>query len=89
MAELGDNILRGWKEIEAELKMTRKAIVACGYPIRRERRLSGSLGGVYALKDELARFMKRQAPPGHPCNERKSPHIPAYSHIVNQQMTLF
>ena len=53
-----DNLLRGWKAIEAELKMTRKAIIDCGYPIRREVHTDGTVGNVYAFKDELMKFAR-------------------------------
>lgn len=41
-----DGILRGWKDIEQFLGLTRKTIQAKGYPVRKN-------GGVYALRPEL------------------------------------
>lgn len=57
---LGDNVLRGWKEIEAALGLTRQSILACGYPVRHERHTDGRRGNVFAFRDELARFMARK-----------------------------
>lgn len=53
-----DEILRGWKEIENLLRMTRRTIIACGYPVRRERHTNGSMGSVYAFRDELLKFAR-------------------------------
>lgn len=55
------NILRGWKEIESYLRLTRKAIRACGYPVRREFGKRRKVWSVYALKSELDAFMRRMA----------------------------
>lgn len=56
-----ERILCGWKAIEAYTGLTRKTILARGYPVRKS-------GGVYAFQDELdaARRMARRlvAPAG-------------------------
>lgn len=47
------DILRGWKEIENYTGLTRKHIIACGYPVHREER-SGLEGvSVFAIRKEL------------------------------------
>lgn len=41
-------ILRGWKEIEAAIRLTRMSILRNGYPVMRE-----PTGRVYALRSAL------------------------------------
>lgn len=47
------DILRGWKEIEAFLGMTRKTILASGYPIRCEGGEGVTRRSVFAFRSEL------------------------------------
>ena len=58
----GKEILRGWKEIEAFLRLTRKTIIAGSYPVHFHR---GAANGrrVYAFKSELWDFAKTQDKP--------------------------
>lgn len=49
-------ILRGWKEIEAYLGLTRPIIVDCGYPVHREVRKGRVSVSVFASKKELLDF---------------------------------
>lgn len=53
----GADILRGWKEIESYLGMTRKTILACGYPLHR-RGAEDSCSTVYAFRGEIDGFLK-------------------------------
>ena len=53
-----DGLLRGWKEIMDYLRLTRRTIIDCGYPIRRERHMNGALGSVFAFRDELDEHMR-------------------------------
>ena len=46
-------ILRGWKEIERYLGISRPAILANAYPIRK-----GKTKNVFALKTELDEFLQ-------------------------------
>ena len=55
-----ERILCGWKAIEAYMGLTRKTILARGYPVCKS-------GGVYAFQDELdaaRRGARRLAAPG-------------------------
>ena len=52
---MNDNILRGWKEIEGYLGITRKTILKRGYPVRKA---SGSRSQVYALATELDGYLE-------------------------------
>ena len=52
--------LRGWKEIENFLGLTRKTILARGYPIRKYGRGNTQ---VYAYRGELSRHEKGQKEP--------------------------
>lgn len=47
-----EGMLRGWKDIEHFLGLTRKTIQAKGYPVRKN-------GGVYALRPELEAHLAR------------------------------
>ena len=47
----GDNILRGWAQIERYLGITRKTVLARKFPIRKK-------GGVWALRGELLEHLK-------------------------------
>lgn len=49
------NILRGWKQIEGYLGITRKTIIKRGYPVRKA---SGSRSQVYALASELDGYLE-------------------------------
>ena len=46
-------ILRGWKEIEAFLRMGRRAIRRAGYPVHLEKAPGVKLPRVYAFRAEL------------------------------------
>lgn len=48
--------LQGWKEIEAYLRLGRRAIIARGYPVRKSL-----TGGVMADKKELDEWSERMA----------------------------
>lgn len=56
-----DDLLRGWKEIESFLRLSRKAIRKSGYPVHRE---TGSRNPgrspVFAFKSELAHHMSQK-----------------------------
>lgn len=52
----GAEILRGWKEIEAFLGITRPSILAAGYPVRREGFRKNA--AVFALRKELLDFAR-------------------------------
>ena len=47
-------ILRGWKEIEDFLGISRKTIVAHGFPVRKTGRANSQ---IYAFKGELLRHL--------------------------------
>lgn len=47
------DILRGWKEIECYVGMTRKAILRAGYPVRYEDNPSVRRPSVFAIRKEL------------------------------------
>lgn len=51
-------ILRGWKEIEEYLRMTRKSILRAGYPVHHE---GTSRRNVYAIRRELLEYAQRPA----------------------------
>lgn len=64
------SLLRGWKEIEAHLRLTRKTIVAHGFPVQ------DGPGGVWAYADELDRHQRersRPVLPDIPANSRLFP----------------
>lgn len=61
---LDGNLLRGWKEIEEELGLTRQRIIAWGFPIHRKTLPNGGLGGVYAFKKELLRYLNSASKEG-------------------------
>lgn len=50
-----ENLLRGWKEIEDYIRLTRNTILENGYPIRADKRKR-----VYAFKNEIDAFMLRE-----------------------------
>lgn len=52
--------LRGWKDIEAFLGMSRKTIIRCGYPIRKEGDETEAKASVFALRSELLCHAKRR-----------------------------
>ena len=60
MIDLERDILRGWKEIEAALRLSRQTIRACGYPIHTERHKNRKGRSVYALRSELKKFMEQR-----------------------------
>ena len=47
------DILRGWKEIEKYVGMTRQNILSCGYPVHREEREGMNGVSVFAVRREL------------------------------------
>lgn len=47
------DILRGWKEIERYVGLTRKNIISCGYPVHREERAGRDGVSVFAVRREL------------------------------------
>lgn len=56
-----NDILRGWKEIEAYLGLSRITARAQGYPVRREGSgKSGGFGGVFAFKSELIEYARQR-----------------------------
>ncbi len=55
------DILRGWKEIEAYLRMKRKAILRNGYPIRFEGGDTEQRRNVFAVRGELLRHARTRA----------------------------
>lgn len=55
------DILRGWKEIEAYLGISRTTARVHGYPVRREGSgKSGGPGGVFAFKSELREYARQR-----------------------------
>lgn len=48
-----NHVLRGWKEIEEYLGLTRKTIIRRGLPVYKD-------GGVYALPEELDKAQKEK-----------------------------
>lgn len=50
------DILRGWKEIEKYVGMTRKSILSCGYPVHKEDRDCKDCVSVFAVRKELLDF---------------------------------
>lgn len=62
-------LLRGWKEIEAYLGLSRKTIRRQGFPVRIRKRN----GSVYADTGEIERFLldEKAAMPQNAANERK------------------
>lgn len=56
-------ILRGWKEIEDFLRLTRKTIIANGYPLHSHKG-PRNRKRIYAIKRELLDFAARQDQPG-------------------------
>lgn len=50
------DLLRGWKEIERYIGLTRPTILDCGYPVRRECRKGRTGVSVFASKKELRDF---------------------------------
>lgn len=56
-----NDILRGWKEIEAYLGVSRKTVLLQCYPVRREGSgKSGGLGSVFAFKNELIEYARQR-----------------------------
>lgn len=73
---MDEKMLRGWDAIEAYLGLTRKTILARGYPVRKD-------GGVFAFKGELdeAALGRPLVRPGNggaerPANSRLFPDSP-------------
>ena len=60
-----EEILRGWKEIEAYLGMGRKAIIRAGYPVRRE----SNSRNIMALRSEILAFVRKKKLIGAPGGE--------------------
>lgn len=51
-----DKILRGWKEIENYLNLSRKTIVAHGYPLHKGGPANSQ---VFAISGELFRYVEK------------------------------